>query len=541
MPTKKNTLIISMALLLTIATAPFVQSAPSDDTRLPDAAMQNDRNGVKNLLTHKVDVNQAQGDGSTALHWAAYHADAEMVRMLLKAGADVKAKTRIANMTPLFLAAQVGSAEVVKLLLENGSDANAKSDIGTTPLMLAASSGQTDTIQALLDHNVDVNAADVANGQTAVMFAAAHNRGDAITLLAKHGADLKMTTKVTMNTSGVRGNFMFRDQATKIIPVGGNTALHFAVRQGQMDAVRALVAAGADVNQVSGSDDMPAITEAIFNGHFDIAKFLLDNGADPTLASKDQGLTALYATIDAQWAQRTMYPPPNPEQEKTSYLDLMQALLEKGADANARLKARLWFRQFNNGASPDQKGATAFWRATQAHDLTGMKLLLARGADPNIPTEGGCTPLLVASGINHSYQGANLVPDARFTVVKYLVEELHADVNAKDKLGYTPLHGAALIGANDIVQYLVDKGADVKAQASQISGTGDGGGTPYPAEPGKGDSPADMANGWTMNYPQFPETVALLVKLGSPFSNKCWAATCNNPVVEKEKEVKKPK
>src|SRR5437762_3495088 len=117
MPTKKNILVFSMALLLTIATAQIVRSAPSDDTRLPDAAMQNDRNGVKSLLAAKVDVNEAQGDGSTALHWAAYHGDAEMVRMLLKAGADVKAKTRIGNMTPLFLAAQVGNAKIIKLLL----------------------------------------------------------------------------------------------------------------------------------------------------------------------------------------------------------------------------------------------------------------------------------------------------------------------------------------------------------------------------------------------------------------------------------------
>ena len=154
-------------------------------------------------------------------------------------------------------------------------------------------------------------------------------------------------------------------------------------------------------------------------------------------------------------------------------------------------------------------------------------MLLAFGANPTIPTLEGCSALQVAAGMDHSNQGANIVPDARMETVRYLVEELHADVNAKDSRGYTPLHGAALIGRNDIILYVMAKGGDVSARANQKAGSSRDA-APDQAE-GTGDTVADMANGWSMNQTQYPETVALLMKLGSEFSNACWASTCVNP------------
>jgi ankyrin repeat protein len=323
--------------------------------------------------------------------------------------------------------------------------------------------------------------------------------------------------------------------------MGGNTALLFAAREGQINAVKALVAGGADVNLASLSDQMPPITQAIITGHFDVAKYLLDHGANPNLASQTTQTTPLYATLDARYAQREWYPPPSVEQEKTTHIELMTALLDHGADVNARVGGRPWYRGFGNSGGPDPDGSTAFWRATAALDLEAMKLLLARGADPNIPTRQNCYPLQVAAGLQHSHQGANQVPDARLPVVKYLIEELQANVNAKDAKGYTALHGAALIGRDDVITYLVEKGGDIKARASQISGSGDGGGEAKEAEAGKGDTVADMANGWSMNSPQYPETVALLIRMGSEFSNTCWASTCVNPTrPDKAGDKKRP-
>jgi len=204
--------------------------------------------------------------------------------------------------------------------------------------------------------------------------------------------------------------------------MGGNTALLFAAREGQINAVRALIAAGADVNQPSVSDAMPPITQAIITAHFDVAMYLLEHGADPNLASQTSKTTPLWAVIDAMYPQREWYPPPTAEQEKTTHIQLINALLDHGADINARTGPRAWYRGFGNSGGPDPDGSTAFWRATGALDLEVMKLLLARGADPTITTRHGCTPLILAAGLQHSHQGANQVPDARMQVIKFLVE-----------------------------------------------------------------------------------------------------------------------
>lgn len=535
------------------------------DSRLSDAAMKGDHVLFQSLLKQKVDVNVAQGDGSTALHWAAYRDDLEMAKSLIQAGANAKAQTRLGDVTPLHLAATNGSAAMLELLLKAGAEVNRPNGNGTTALMLAAASGKIDAIRTLLDFGANIDARDTAHGQTALMFAASRNSGAAIKLLAVRGANLKIASDVTevklfndkpstvpADARVHNGNPLTSsepdkpanavpvkpptdERARNVTMVGGNTALHFAARDGQMEAVAALVAAGADVNQVSATDAMSPLIQAIITGHFDIAKYLLQHGADPNLATKKEGLTPLWATLDSRYAARIQYPAPSVEQEKTTHLELIQELLKTGAKPNARLTSKPWFRTLGNSFGLDPAGSTAFWRAAQANDLEAMKILLAAGANPNIATTHGCSPLQVAAGMMQDFQAANFVPEARMETVRYLVETLGADVNSRDDKAYSVLHGAAFIGRNDVVAYLIAHGADVTARANQISN----GASAQAAKPGQGDTVADMANGWTEKVLQFPDTVNLLIKMGSGFSNTCFASVCVNPT-RSDKPLKVP-
>ena len=516
----------------------LVATFAANDTRLSVAAMQGDKAGVQSLLKQNVDINAAQGDGMTALHWAAYRDDLDMARMLIQAGANVKATTRLGDFTPLFLAAKNGNARMIELLLMAGGNVNASNRAGTTLLMLAAASGKADAVKLLLDRGANVDATDSINGQTAVMFAAAVNAAPSIKLLADHHANFNALSKVLEprdpgdKIDGINPNR--RHQSGPWL--GGLSALHFAAREGQFDAIRELVAAGADVNVVAATDRMSVMTTAIINGYFDVAKFLLDHGADPNLAATG-GLAPLFATIDQAWAARTWYPAASSEQQQIRHLDLMKALLAHGANPNAKMGPKLWFRTFH-GDWVDPDGATPFWRAAQANDIDAMRLLVVAGADPRIPTAHRCSPLQVAAGFGYQPQTSNFAPNARLATVKYLIEEIGADVNAKDDKGYTPLHGAALMNDKELIDYLVAKGANVKARANTIYGRNSD--TDEAVGEGMGDTVADMANGpreWNLQY---PEIVTHLVKLGSEFSDNCKAAQCVQKT-RAEKTEKNPK
>jgi ankyrin repeat protein len=284
------------------------------------------------------------------------------------------------------------------------------------------------------------------------------------------------------------------------------TALLYAAREGHLPAATALVEAGADVNQVSGDKFSPLVM-AIINGHLDLAKYLLDHGANPNVAT-ETGITALYATIDVQWAPKTWFPQPSTEQEKTSYLDLMTALLERGANVNAQVSEKPWFRSFTNDYTwVDPAGATPLWRAAQSSDVAAMRLLAAHGADPKIATKSGDTPLMSAAGIGWAGNWSVNAPYPALDAVKYSLE-LGNDVNAADNRGYTALHGAAYLGNNEMVNYLVSKGAKVNVKSKA------------------GDSVADMANGPTRFGQPHAETAALLEKLGSPNAHNCRSDQC---------------
>lgn len=521
---------VFVAVALSIVT---VQAAIASDRRLPDAAMNGDVAAVRALLDQNVDVNSAQGDGTTALHWAAYSGNTELARLLLARRADLAAKTRLGAFTPLMLAARNGHSDIIRLLLDAKGEPNAANANGTTPLMLAAAAGKADAVAMLIERGADVNARDVTNGQTALMFAAALGRVDAIKVLTGRKADadavtrvspiITMTERYKQQTQGKGSRAITSEgRSSDVRSMGGMTALMFAAREGHLDAVRALVAAGADVNKANESDNVSVLTLAIVNGRLDIAKLLLDNGADPKVISKT-GLGPLYATVDAQWPERTWYPPANVAEEKTKYLELLRALLDKGADPNVRLGRKPWYRTFH-GDWADPAGATPFWLAAKANDVAAMKVLLAGGANPSIPNARGVTALQVAAGFGLEPQVTNFAPNARLTAIKYLVEECGADVNAKDTQGYTPLHGAGLTANHDVILYLIAMGADVKARASSVFG---GEGEPDKDTAGaSGDTVADMANGPRAHNMQFPETTALLERLGSENSGNCRYATC---------------
>jgi ankyrin repeat protein len=288
--------------------------------------------------------------------------------------------------------------------------------------------------------------------------------------------------------------------------IGGMTALLYAAREGHLDASRALVEAGADINQAN-ADKFTPLVMAITNGHFELARYLLDRGADPKPASVS-GMTALYAAIDVQWAPKAWFPQPSTEQEKVGYVDLMTDLLAKGAPVNAAISEKPWFRSFTNDYTwVDPAGATPFWRAAQSSDTAAMRLLVEHGADPKIATKAGDTALMVAAGIGWAANWSVNAPVPLVDAVKYCVE-LGIDINAADNRGYTALHGAAYLGNDEMVNYLVGKGAKVDAKSKA------------------GDTVADMANGPTRFGQPHLETVALLEKLGSANSHNCRSDMC---------------
>ena len=557
------------ALVLTL----LVSAATPPDSPVADAAMRGDQGSVRALLQQGADVNAAQGDGMTALHWAADRGDLEMARMLVYAGAGLEAVTRMAEYTPLHLASRAGHGAVVRALLEAGSDPAAPTGSGgATALHLAAAAGDAEAVAALIEHGADVDAREQRAEQTPLIFAAAQNRVEAIRALIAGGADPSLATTVVDMVEleeSLRGGEQDRvrqqinaqlaaraaqeqkeegeeeekpaeapkplSMGQQVGHMGGMTALLHAARQGHAEAVEALLDAGTDIDQVSADGTTPIFIAAL-NGHFDMVLALLERGADPNLANHANG-TPLFATINQQWIPKTGYAQPNVHlQQNATHMEVMEALLRAGADPNARLSKRLWFTQYGGSIlSVNMIGATPFWRASYAADVAAMRLLVAYGANHRVPTQRpparrriawdedpgadksgipavavggpGIYPIHAASGVGYG-QGfaANAhrhAPDGWMPAMRYLVDELGADVNVRDHDAYNALHHAASRGDTEMIRFLVERGADVMA-ISRI-----------------GQTTADMANGPYQRTTPYPDAIALLESFGSLNNNNC--------------------
>jgi ankyrin repeat protein len=426
-----------------------------------DAAQRGDRAAVRAALARKADVNVAQTDGSTALHWAVEHDDIEMVNVLLGAGARVAARTR-EGVTPLQLAAINGSAPVLDRLLKAGADPNAAlTPAGDTALMMASRTGRTDAVRVLLEGGAAVNAKETWGGTTALMWAVAEGHAAAARTLVEAGADVNARTHyvAAANGRGFEGRTPLQDAtAAKAAEFasGWLTPLMFAAREGRTDLARLLVGAGADVDAVAG-DGKTALALAIFNGNYEAASLLVDSKADVNRADA-QRFTPLFWAVD----RRNMETAPNfPWTVTADAMPLIRKLLDAGADPNALVNntPRARMRE----GSPRIVFATALMRAAFAADLELVRLLLERGADPSIISRDGETMVSAAAGLAfiHGYHRGRS-PEERMEVVKLFVT-LGNDVNYADDYGITPLMAAGNYGNVPIIQYLIDAGADLGA------------------------------------------------------------------------------
>ena len=571
----------------------------SRESAVLEAAKRGDVGLLRAELGAGADVNVAQGDGFTALHWAAKRGQVEVAEILIAAGADLEAATRLGNHLPLHVAAAAGQPGVAAALLAAGAPVDAVTGTGAQPIHFAAASGNARTVAVLAGHGADPNARETEWGLTPLMFASVRGRTAAVEALVAAGADPSVTASVLDVVERARldneerrarqarlaeerggAGILFaerpenrgagaggRDRAPaggaglppdplnpeadirdanapkpltyeeRVRTHGGLTALLFASREGRIESALALLAAGAEIDQrADGSGTTPLLMAAI-NGHFDLAMELLARGADPTLADS-QGATPLYGTINTQWIPKARHPQPADYlQQETSHLELMESLIEAGAEVNARIDSSLWYTVFNvDQLGVDRSGATAFWRAAYSLDIPAMKLLRKHGADPHLPTirvperrrlprlvpEGApdpsglppapfggpaVYPIHAAAGVGYGLGlAANShrhAPDAWLPAVKYLVEECGADATVRDHNGYTTIHHAASRGDTEMVRYLIDHGADPLAVART------------------GQTTIDLANGPVQRINPFPETIALLESHGARNNHAC--------------------
>jgi ankyrin repeat protein len=411
---------------------------------LASAVQRNDRAVIRQLLDKKAGINVAQPDGTTALHWAAYHDDLELATRLLAAGASVQAANRY-GMTPLSLACTNGNAAMVERFLDAGADANASLPGGETMLMTAARTGKVDAIRTLLARGADVHAKEPRRGQTALMWAAAEGHVAVIEELIKAGADFRTPLD------------------------SGFTPLMFAVRQGHIGAAKALVKAGVDVNQPVQVRANPKLPEgerplragmtpldlAVANGHLELAAELVDAGADPN--SNRLGYTALHMLVYIRKPGIGDNDPGPEGSGKMSSLEFAKRLVAKGADVNARITRRV---NLTNTRFHDI-GASPYLLAAMTADADYMKALVALGADPSVKNAEGSTALMTAAGLGTRSPGEDAGTEEEVIEAMQVALDHGADINAVDNNGETAMHGAAYKNLPGAVTFLASKGAKI--------------------------------------------------------------------------------
>jgi ankyrin repeat protein len=535
------------------------------------------RNGhaaaVRALIKANGNASAMTSTGAFPIHFAAGIGDTATIDALLDARANINAVDTAMKQTPLMWAAATNRLAAVKLLTARGADIKATSRVDSVAVKEAADRAATAAKRRILYPNLvqGGRGGPGGGGRGAGAPDSAQARRDSIrrdslmkndTAYARVVRSAAAAGRSNGAISGSQGN----DPTAQNAPQGrqgaggrgagrggrgggsdlygnkgGLTALLFAAREGYTETAMALLDAGADINQVSAGDHSSALLLACINGQFDLAMKLLERGANPNLVS-DAGAGPLYTTINVQWAAKSLYPQPTAQtQQKTTHLELMEALLKKGADPNQRLTKHLWYMSYNfDLLGVNTTGATPFWRAAYGTDVPAMRLLVKYKADPllayttktagrlqgaDAPVEsdtvatdpsglppvpnGGPAVLAVhaASGVGYGEGYAanshNHAPDGWIPSMKYLIEELHFNVNARDLNGYTPLHHAAARGDNELIKYLISKGADPMVVSR------------------RGQTVVDMANGPTQRISPFPETIKLLESYGAKNSNKC--------------------
>jgi len=448
------------------------------------------------------DDTRVTADGTTPLMRAVRDDNAGLTDRLIKSGADVKVANRY-GVTPLYLAALNGNAAIIEKLLKASADANAAVTEGETALMTASRSGHVDAVKMLIAHGAVVDARENWRGQTALMWAAAEGHPDVIRELAAHGADVNARSTIQKWERQVTA-----EPREKWLPPGGLTPVYFASRQGCVECVNVLASLNADLNAVD-QDGISPLVDAIINGHFDVAGALLAKGADPNIADAT-GRTALYAAVDMNIVPSSNRPAPKTIENQMTGMDLIAALLDHGANPNARLKKQQPYRTKVDRGNDTMLGAgtTAFLRAARAGDAPAMRLLLKRGADPKLATgsdvpvdvsqpvrraPGGINPLMAAAGLGAKEEdtvGRRKTEADSIEAIKVCLEG-SVDINAVDGRGQTALYGAALQGYDEVVKFLLSRGAnaDIKDQRGSTAldaaegkagGFGFGGGSANP-------------------------------------------------------------
>ena len=480
---------VLLALLLTIPGSGISVGAGADAAT---AAQKQDFGALRALVRQQVDVNAAQPDGTTALHWAVVWNNEDAVNLLLRAGADAKARNRY-GATPLSEAVTAGSAGMVEALLKAGADAKAlATDEGETVLMTAARAGNADVVRMLLDRGADANARETYKGQTALMWAAAERHPGVVTLLLDHAADWKVRsfdreTKVPRLSA-----------ASSISPIarGGFTALSFAAREGDIESARVMLGRGVDINY-GDVDNTSALVVSIMNKQYGFARFLIDRGADVNTVG-GYGRAALYAIVDIRNEDWSALPARKTE-DPLPTLDIVRALLARGANVNLALTANLPGRSgMDSGDTTLTVGTTPLMRAARAGDTAVIRLLLESGADATLTTKDGNTALMFAAGVGYRDKNTRGNERDALEAVKIFVDA-GLDVHQANTRGETALHGAADRGADTIAQFLVDRGAGLNVKSKQ-------GFTPLDVALGK----ASLAQ---LPVPK-PTTVSLLRTLG---------------------------
>ena len=452
-------------------------AAAGNGLRLVEAARNRDSAAVVALLKQEADIHAVQPDGATALHWATHWNDVATADLLIRAGAPVNA-ANVYGVTPLWLACVNGSVAMVRTLLKAGARVDAALTSGETPLMAAARTGNAEVIDTLLVGGANINAREEARGQTALMWALAERHLAAIRTLIAHGADIM---------SGSASGF---------------TPLMFAAREGDIEAARLLLDRGATVN-AAAADGSTALLVATVRGHVGLAHFLLGKQADPNAAAAgytplhwasgtwETNTTYDYRFTTGEWAAISGIP------SREEKLTLLRALLAHGADVNARVTKNPPRYGFTLYTQKYVLGATPFYLASVVGDTEVMRVLATAGGDPRLGTNDATTPLIVAAG-RARVEEETRVPEKNALEAVKLTLELGNDINAANDVGETALHAATLAGLDTIVQYLAEKGANLKAKTKA------------------GKTPLATAEG-TIVAAQLvtrPSTAALLRKLG---------------------------